>query len=843
MDILSLSPFSTAAVAWRSTEGRAALTVVCKATYALAPGVSPLAETQEPIHERDTHWDDDPAKSVVAPGDLAPFKARADVVLVGDAYAPQKKPVSSLVARLAVGDIDKAVQVFCKRLFTRDGEVRNGPDWTKMSLRWERAAGGADTWNPVGVPSDAPADAFGQRSLPHLQRPDLQITRPIDVIAPAGFGPLAQHWLVRRERLGRYLDGWSDATWTELPLGDDFDWLFFQAAPVDQQTEPIPADVRLVLENLHAEHPRLVTKLPGVAPHVFVDLPGHEPWDLPLVADTLWIDTSRAICTLTWRGQLALEGPEAPGRVVVALAEPGQPPTWAAIAPLLAAGGARPASIVLALRPDVRAPEPPEDDRDVTIRRGPPAGDITRTAIHEMPDAGPPFRGPSPRQITVSAVMTAPAPHVPFQRPTPGAVSSAGLATGPVPQSEHAGPRRTVEMRGVAPAVLPDWLAASAPPAPAPAPEVAPPTPVAAMPAAPSMVMALAAVAPPALVSQGMVMPAGAPDARDLASATYLGAAQASDAAADRFAQAPGARAAGASSGGEPPPPKSRPAEQAASTAPAIELLWFDADEGHRLRGNPQWAKLLSPPPAAKKSSSVLGLSFGSDAETEPPGMTRADVLRIFTKMPPMTGEQARKAMNEAYGPGGGSTPPFLLLDGELELRFDEDLELRMVIEVASPLAANDKKLKDLLDAAEDALRIRAFSAPDVLEGFTGRLREAWGKANRHLPPEYLAGHIERVLLAQRSYQLRNVLDANRIRALLGSLEMGGKVPVYLPYGAGGRLPLFSRFQARVLAEGHPQQDQYEAHPVALRAIALGRVLSSAWKPGGEAPPQRAPRP
>jgi hypothetical protein len=841
MDILSLSPFPTAAVAWCAADGRAALTVVCKATYALAPGVSRLAEVQEPIHEHDTHWDDDPEKSVVAPGDLAPFKPRADVVLVGNAYAPEKTPVRSLVARLAVGEVDKTVEVFCQRLFSPDGEIRAGALWTRMALRWERAAGGPDTWNPVGISSDAPADKFGQRSLPNLQRPGVHITRPSDILAPTGFGPLAQRWLVRRERLGHYQDRWSDEAWAQIPLGDDFDWLFFQAAPPDQQTDALRADVRLVLENLHPDHPRFVTDLPGVAPRAFVDVPGHPPWDLPLTADTLWIDTARSICTLTWRGQLALSQPDAPGRVVVALEQPGQTPTWAEIATLLAAREARPATVVPALRPGVQAPAPRVDDGEPTLRKVPLTGDVTRTALHEMPFAAKPFRGSSLGEVTISAVMSVPAHALPFQRLTPGGISVAAVAAGPVTRPALGGPRRTVEMRGVAPAVLPAWLAASASTAPVHEVLASPRPPTNEVLAAPLLATV---VAPPALVTHaGARMPVGAPDARDLARAAYIGAAEASDAAAERFAGGSSVRDHRATPSGDSPAVKAAPKEPPAATAPAIELLWFDASEGNRLRSNPSWAKFLSPRQPAKKSSSVLGLSFGAGADAEPPGMTRADVLRIFTQMTPMTGEEARKAMTEAYGPGGGSTAPFLLLQGELELRFDEDLELRMVIEVASPLAANDKKLKELLDAADDALRTRALRSTDVLEGFITRLREAWGRANRHLSADYLAAQTERVLLNQRSYQLRSVLDASCIRSLLVSVEMGGKMPVYLPQSAAGKLPLFSRFPARVLAEGHPQQDQYEAHPVALRAIALGRVLSPTWKPGGDAPPQRASRP
>jgi hypothetical protein len=50
-----------------------------------------------------------------------------------------------------------------------------------------------------------------------------------------------------------------------------------------------------------------------------------------MTADTLWIDTDRGICTVTWRGQVAVDGPSQPGRVVIALEEPGERLTWASV--------------------------------------------------------------------------------------------------------------------------------------------------------------------------------------------------------------------------------------------------------------------------------------------------------------------------------------------------------------------------------------------------------------------------------------------------------------------------------------------------------------------------------
>src|SRR5579871_4013105 len=123
MDVISISPFRAGSVLWRPRPDRWTLTVVCKATYALAQGASALAAEQEPVNERDAFWDDDPRRSLYAPSDLAPFKPRADVILVGQAYAPRSELVRSLVARLMVGEMEKGVEVFCPRVLGREGDL------------------------------------------------------------------------------------------------------------------------------------------------------------------------------------------------------------------------------------------------------------------------------------------------------------------------------------------------------------------------------------------------------------------------------------------------------------------------------------------------------------------------------------------------------------------------------------------------------------------------------------------------------------------------------------------------------------------------------------------------
>ncbi|MEO7331657.1 MAG: DUF2169 domain-containing protein, partial [Minicystis sp.] len=110
MEVIALSPIHVTALPWRRDARSHLLTIVCKATFDLQPGEMRLCQQQEAILEQDKR-DDDAGRSVHVPSDLWPFKQRADITLVGHAYAPRSANVRSLVARLVSGSVDKSLAV------------------------------------------------------------------------------------------------------------------------------------------------------------------------------------------------------------------------------------------------------------------------------------------------------------------------------------------------------------------------------------------------------------------------------------------------------------------------------------------------------------------------------------------------------------------------------------------------------------------------------------------------------------------------------------------------------------------------------------------------------------
>lgn len=86
MDVVSFGTCRVASLHWQPRQGAHALTVICKATFDLEPGESPLNATQEPVWE-----------ATSAASDMAPFKRRADVFVVGRAYPPAQAAVGVAV--------------------------------------------------------------------------------------------------------------------------------------------------------------------------------------------------------------------------------------------------------------------------------------------------------------------------------------------------------------------------------------------------------------------------------------------------------------------------------------------------------------------------------------------------------------------------------------------------------------------------------------------------------------------------------------------------------------------------------------------------------------------------
>jgi hypothetical protein len=183
-------------------------------------------------------------------------------------------------------------------------------------------------------------------------------------------------------------------------------------------------------------------------------------------------------------------------------------------------------------------------------------------------------------------------------------------------------------------------------------------------------------------------------------------------------------------------------------------------------------------------------------------------------------------ALRESVREDGKRVPTLVLLDGDLEMPFDELEALKAAMTSAVPLITPvDEGLRASVGIAKEFLQTPGLSAaPAVSEGLTTKIREAFTREKKALPADWLDMQVERALLTGRHYQKREVFGGTCLRVLVWLPGEKAALIGYLPEELTKKLPMYRRFRARVIAEVHPAQDQYEARREGLRVVAVGRV-------------------
>ncbi|WP_449432746.1 DUF2169 family type VI secretion system accessory protein [Pseudomonas putida] len=366
-----------------------------------------IDDDPKPLCMADTYYGEPDIGSILEESDLAPFKPRCDVIVVGHAHAPAGQPVSSWEAGLRLTStrpkrklpdplppkrapgvcltadelqahqaqllevrrrnreqltplllLDKTLRFTGPREFHHNffGWYLTDPKpATRVPLRWEHAFGGASqVANPqYGQAPDAPEFLLNEvcfsnplgcgwlehrheklhyqqtgnkivclpaPQIEHLDEPIQRLLRsrhpagPLDAPAmadvanaygnkPAGFGVIGRAWAPRLAFAGTYDQDWEENHWPGLP--QDFDFSYWNGAPTDQQvTFPTP-DAHLALFNLTAPSlsvdGRCDIQLPGHRPFVLMRMNNGVMLPLPMLTDTLRIDTDAMTLSMTHR--------------------------------------------------------------------------------------------------------------------------------------------------------------------------------------------------------------------------------------------------------------------------------------------------------------------------------------------------------------------------------------------------------------------------------------------------------------------------------------------------------------------------------------------------------------
>ncbi len=285
---------------------RPEMTLIVRGTFLLQHGgVARLLEgipliAQGPLRAETFRNDDDErAGECLYPGDFADFKPRADLLLRGHCHAPGNRLTRECEARFSVGKWSKALRIVGRRVWTEKllGPAMSEPQpFVKMPLAWTESYGGpGHARNPVGK-------GFGSGELPTIEDPRAPIQNRHDRPEPAGFGPINPAWPQRSGKMGKEYG--AAYRKTRAPYyAEDFDWSYFNAAPLDQQLSSyLRGDEEISFHNLHPDHPVYSSRLPGLRVRAFVKDKQAHFREAVMVLDTLFVDMDKEHLVLTWRG-------------------------------------------------------------------------------------------------------------------------------------------------------------------------------------------------------------------------------------------------------------------------------------------------------------------------------------------------------------------------------------------------------------------------------------------------------------------------------------------------------------------------------------------------------------
>ena len=328
MDISNDTPFESSLAIGLGPDRAPHLGVVLKATYTIPErldGRPEVASSQLPIESGDEFHRGDVTGSVRTEADHAVFKPRADIVLVGTAYAPGGRPTRQLDAGLRVGTTEQVVRVFGDRRWVFPTRLAVVPivsepePFVAMPLVYERAYGGFDpkgkAWcdqNYIGrgVIGAKTRDSVDGRPLPNIEDPRALIRSWDDRPEPVGLGFYGKSWKPRAALTGIDVDHLDP----DFGLPADFDHGFFNGAhPRLQVPGYLRGDEAVDLLNVTPDGHRRFA-LPGLRPSMRLDVytsplgdegdPSTHPRQaVPLapVLDTLVFFPDDGVFTLVWR--------------------------------------------------------------------------------------------------------------------------------------------------------------------------------------------------------------------------------------------------------------------------------------------------------------------------------------------------------------------------------------------------------------------------------------------------------------------------------------------------------------------------------------------------------------
>lgn len=245
------TPFVPSIAVFPDQNGIDTLYVTVKATFDLGARVD-ISEQQQPLRLADEYWGEPGQSSLKYASEIHLSKPTTDVIVVGEACLPGRRPAQQLDVSVSVGGRNKIIRVFGERVWDSGFlgmNISTPQTFETLPLVYENAFGGVhvvdaannevlfEERNSVGkgfIGKRANKEIEGM-ALPNLEDPTQLIAKPKDRPAPACFGFVAPSWLPRRNFAGTYDAHWQKTRAPYLPT--NFDMRFFNAASPDLQMQ------------------------------------------------------------------------------------------------------------------------------------------------------------------------------------------------------------------------------------------------------------------------------------------------------------------------------------------------------------------------------------------------------------------------------------------------------------------------------------------------------------------------------------------------------------------------------------------------------------------------------
>lgn len=311
------TPFVPAIAVFPNQHGIDTLYVAVKATFDLGAGVD-VAQKQQALRLADEYWGEPGQSSLKYASEVHLSKPTTDVIVIGDACMPDRKPVQQLDVSVSVGGRNKIIRVFGERVWSSgflSMSISTPQTFETLPLVYENAFGGVHVVDAANnevlfEERNSVGKGFtGKRAykeieglaLPNLEDPAHLIAKPKDRPAPACFAFVAPSWLPRKSFAGTYDANWQKIRAPYLPA--DFDMRFFNtASPGLQMEQFLHGGETVEIVNMSSDGP-LRFALPQCELTVDVRVAGKVVRP-KLALETVLIEPSDKRLSMVWRAEL-----------------------------------------------------------------------------------------------------------------------------------------------------------------------------------------------------------------------------------------------------------------------------------------------------------------------------------------------------------------------------------------------------------------------------------------------------------------------------------------------------------------------------------------------------------